>query len=183
MKNPFGYIADGAVKALEFPDYYVWDCSVIYAQGQYHMFSSRWKRELGFCSNWLFNVEVVHCVADRPEGPYHYCNTVLPRRGRQYFDGMNTHNTCIKYYDGKYYLYYMGCTYSTEIPKSYLEIPKIWLWKHGIASVSVWQWQRISMQIFSGAISPFWSRGIALNGTVRLPPIPQWPFCLAARPT
>ena len=38
MKNHFGYIADGAVKALEFPDYYVWDCSVIYAQGQYHMF-------------------------------------------------------------------------------------------------------------------------------------------------
>ena len=124
MKNHFGYIADGAVKALEFPDYYVWDCSVIYAQGQYHMFSSRWKRELGFGSNWLFNAEVVHCVADRPEGPYHYCNTVLPRRGRQYFDGMNTHNTCIKYYDGKYYLFYMGCTYRTEIPKSYLEIPK-----------------------------------------------------------
>ena len=29
---------------------------------------------------------------------------------------MNTHNTCIKEYNGKYYLYYMGTTFGGEIP-------------------------------------------------------------------
>ena len=49
----------------------------------------------------------------------HFTVRVLPRRGRQYFDGMNTHNTCIKYWNGKYYLYYMGTTYGGDIPGDY----------------------------------------------------------------
>ena len=104
MANDFGYKTDKAVKALEFDDYYVWDCSVIKSGGKYHMFSSRWKRELGFGWNWLFNSEIIHCISDTPEGPYEFYEVVLPRRGRQYFDGMSTHNTCIKEYDGKFYL-------------------------------------------------------------------------------
>lgn len=116
MADHFGYKVGKAVKALEFEDYYVWDCSVIKADGKYHMFSSRWKRELGFGWNWCFNSEIIHSVSDTPEGPYHFQNVVLPRRGRQYFDGMNTHNTCIKEYNGKYYLYYMGTTYGGDIP-------------------------------------------------------------------
>ena len=116
MAENFGYKAGKAVKALELEDYYVWDCSVIKSGGKYHMFSSRWKKELGFGWNWCFNAEVIHSVSDTPEGPYEFQNVVLPRRGRQYFDGMNTHNTCIKEYNGKFYLYYMGCTYGGDIP-------------------------------------------------------------------
>lgn len=118
MTRDFGYKAGKAVKALEFEDYYVWDCSVIQSGGKYHMFSSRWKRELGFGWNWLFNSEIVHSVSDTPEGPYEFQNVVLPRRGRQYFDGMNTHNTCIKQHNGRFYLYYMGTTYGGDIPQS-----------------------------------------------------------------
>ncbi len=116
MTENFGYKAGKAVKALQFKDYYVWDCSVIYADGQYHMFSSRWKKELGFGWNWVFNSEIIHSVSDKPQGPYQFKNVVLSRRGREYFDGMNTHNTCIKYYNGRYYLYYMGTTYGGEVP-------------------------------------------------------------------
>ncbi len=101
--------------ALYMEDYYIWDCSVIFAQGQYHMFSSRWPKKYGFGCNWLFRSEIIHSVADRPEGPYQFKNVVLPPRGRQYFDGMNTHNTCIKYWNGKFYLYYMGTSYPYEI--------------------------------------------------------------------
>lgn len=115
MAQDFGYKAGKAVKALEFEDYYVWDCSVIKVDGKYHMFSSRWKRELGFGWNWLFNSEIIHCISDTPEGPYEFYEVVLPRRGRQYFDGMSTHNTCIKEYDGKFYLYYMGTTYGGDM--------------------------------------------------------------------
>ena len=115
MVQDFGYKAGKAVKAIEFEDYYVWDCSVIKANGKYHMFSSRWKRELGFGWNWLFNSEIIHCVSDTPEGPYEFQEVVLPRRGRQYFDGMSTHNTCIKEHNGKFYLYYMGNTYGGDM--------------------------------------------------------------------
>ena len=123
MKNDFGYQAVKANVAFQLDDYYIWDCSVIKADGKYHLFSSRWKKEYGFGSQWLFNSEVIHCVSDTPEGPYKFQNVVLPRRGRQYFDGMNTHNTCIKEYNGKFYLYYMGTTYGGEIPTSPEEMP------------------------------------------------------------
>ena len=121
MKNDFGYKAGKAVKALELDGYYVWDCSVIKSGGKYHMFSSRWKKEYGFGWNWLFNSEIIHSVADKPEGPYHFQNVALPRRGREYFDGMSTHNTCIKEYNGKFYLYYMGTTYGGDVPTGRLD--------------------------------------------------------------
>ena len=117
MAENFGYRAGRAVVALEMEDYYVWDCSVIKADGKYHMFSSRWPKEYGFGWNWLFHSEIVHSVSVKPEGPYMFQNVVLPRRGRQYFYGMNTHNTCIKAWNGKFYLYYMGCTYSWDVPE------------------------------------------------------------------
>ena len=101
MSKAFGYKAGKISIALQLEGYYVWDCSVIKSGGKYHMFCSRWKKEHTFGWNWLFNSEIVHCVADQPEGPYEFKNVVLPRRGRQYFDGMNTHNTCIKEYNGK----------------------------------------------------------------------------------
>lgn len=113
----FPYRPGNAVIACRPENYYIWDCAVIYAEGKYHMFSSHWEKELGFGWNWVFNSRIIHSVADRPEGPYQFLREVLPRRGRQYFDGMNTHNTCIRYYDGKYYLYYMGTTYGGPIPQ------------------------------------------------------------------
>ena len=99
----FPYQAGETVIAMERDDHYVWDCSVIYAEGKYHMFSSRCNREWGFGWNWVYNSEIAHFVSDQPEGPYTFLRVVLPRRGREYFDGMNTHNTCIKEYNGKYY--------------------------------------------------------------------------------
>lgn len=122
MKSGFGYKAGKANIALQLDDYYVWDCSVIKSGGKYHMFCSRWKKEHTFGWNWVFNSEIVHCISDEPEGPYQFQNVVLPRRGRQYFDGMNTHNTCIKEYNGKFYLYYMGTTFGGDIPTGHIDI-------------------------------------------------------------
>ncbi len=101
---------------MQMEDYYIWDCAVIEAQGKYYMFSSRWKKQYGFGWNWLFNSEIIRSVSEKPEGPFRFDGVVLPRRGREYFDGMNTHNTCIKEYKGKYYLYYMGTTYGGDNP-------------------------------------------------------------------
>lgn len=111
----FGYHAGNITKAFEQEGYYVWDCSVIKSGGKYHMFSSRWKQEYEFNESWLFHSEIIHSISDKPEGPYEFQNVVLKARGPQYFDGMSTHNTCIKEYNGKFYLYYMGTTYGGDI--------------------------------------------------------------------
>ena len=116
MVSDFPYKTGLASVALDMEGYYVWDSAVIKAKGKYHMFCSRWKQELGFGCNWVFNSEIVHCVSDSPSGPYVFKNVVLPRRGREFFDGMNTHNTCIKHFNEKFYLYYMGTTYGGAIP-------------------------------------------------------------------
>lgn len=102
--------------ALKHDGYYVWDTSVIKADGKYWMFTSRWKKEYGFGWQWLFQSQVVLSVSDKPEGPYTYVKNILERRGPDYFDGMNTHNPTIKEFKGKYYLYYMGDTYKHKPP-------------------------------------------------------------------
>lgn len=114
----FPYNVHDAKIAMRNEDHYIWDCSVIYAEGKYHMFSSYWPKELGFGWHWVYNSQIIHCVSDKPDGPYEFHRVVLPRRGPQYFDGMSTHNTCVRYHNGKYYLYYMGTTYGGEPPQT-----------------------------------------------------------------
>lgn len=143
----FAYRVDNAVLAQTSQDYYIWDCSVIYAEGKYHMFSSHWEKEWGFGWNWVFNSRIIHCVADKPQGPYKFLREVLPRRGRQYFDGMNTHNTCIRYYDGKYYLYYMGTTYGGPIPEGVETSPEY--------NVEVWNNKRIGVAVADSIYGEF----------------------------
>jgi hypothetical protein len=73
-------------------DYWIWDPSVIKAEdGRYHMFASRWPKEIGF-GKWVTNSEIVRAVSHKPEGPYTFAEVVLPPRGKQWFDGLTTHN-------------------------------------------------------------------------------------------
>ena len=148
MIKKFGYAPKETVKALAFEDRYVWDCAVIKAEGKYHMFSSGWDSRLGFGWNWLFNSQVIRSVSDTPEGPYRFADVVLPRRGREYFDGMSTHNTCIQYYNGKYYLYYMGTTYADEIPGVGDVIPDD-------RGQEVWNRKRIGLAVADSIEGPF----------------------------
>lgn len=71
------------------PDYWIWCGSVVQGEdGAYHMFASRWPKDLGFGANWLFNCEIVRASSKNPEGPYTFQEVVLGRRGRTFFDGM-----------------------------------------------------------------------------------------------
>lgn len=118
----FDYEPEYATIAMKQDGFYVWDCSTIKVGNEYHMFSSHWPFKLGFGWNWLFHSEICHFVSSSPEGPFVFKNVVFSRRDKHYFDGMNTHNTCIKEYKGKFYLYYMGCTYPGPIPQNLIEI-------------------------------------------------------------
>ena len=73
------------------PDYWIWCGSVVQGEdGAYHMFASRWPKDLGFGANWLFNCEIVRASSKNPEGPYTFQEVVpvtrwtarvLPRSG------------------------------------------------------------------------------------------------------
>jgi hypothetical protein len=92
--------------------YWVWCGSVIKGDdGKYHMFASRWPKDITFHPGWMTNSEVVRAVADKPEGPYVFKEVVLPARGVQYWDGRSTHNPSITKHGDTYLLYYMGSTH------------------------------------------------------------------------
>jgi len=94
-------------------EYYNWGCSIIKSDdGKYHLFYSRWPREYGFYS-WLTHSEIAHAVSGNPGGPYSYVETVIRGRGHGHWDAITAHNPKIKYFEGKYYLYYIG-THSGE---------------------------------------------------------------------
>ena len=107
---------------LQSPEYYTWGGSPIKGtDGKYHLYYSRWKKEHGFLA-WVTHSEIAHAVADAAGGPYVFNDLVLPARGSKYWDGLTTHNPTIHYFDGKYYLYYMGTTGEGEYRKDRLNV-------------------------------------------------------------
>ncbi len=94
-------------RILETKGYYVWCNSPIYdTDGNVHVFYSRWKEEFGM-GGWIHKSEIAHAIADSPESPFEYVETILkPRPGL--FDATTCHNPTIHFVDGKYCLFYMG---------------------------------------------------------------------------
>ncbi len=96
-------------------DYWVWCGSVIRGEdGRYHMFASRWSKEVSFL-HWVLNSEVVRATSDRPEGPFRFEQVVLEQRPG-YFDGRVTHTPCIQRCGDTYLLFYTGTTYDGPTP-------------------------------------------------------------------
>lgn len=86
--------------------YYNWCSSIIKGDDdQYHMFYSRWQKKYKF-TGWLTHSEVAYAVADSPTGPWKYKETVLKGRRNGKWDAITAHNPKIKYFEGKYYIYY-----------------------------------------------------------------------------
>ena len=93
---------------LKTPGYYNWGASICKDEdGLYHLFYSRWKKELSFYG-WLTNSEIAHATSKHPAGPWEYKQTELQGRGKGHWDAITAHNPKIKYFDGKYYLYYIS---------------------------------------------------------------------------
>lgn len=103
-------------------DLFIWGGSLVKSEkdGKYHMYYSRWPKKLGM-SAWVTNSEIAHAVSDSPFGPFVFQDIALPFRGREFWDGAVTHNPTIHFYNGKYYLYYMGTTGNTDAENQYWE--------------------------------------------------------------
>lgn len=88
--------------------YYNWGGSIIKDEyGLYHLFYSRWEKKYTFLG-WLTFSEIAHATSNTLNGPWTYKETVLNGQGKGHWDEVNAHNPKIKYFDGKYYLYYIS---------------------------------------------------------------------------
>ena len=89
-------------------EYHHWGSSIIKGDnGQYHLFYSRWPKKYSFPA-WLIFCEIAHAIADNPTGPWTYVDTALAGRGKGFWDAINAHNPKIKFFDGRYHLYYIA---------------------------------------------------------------------------
>lgn len=132
-------------------NYWIWGSSVIKGEdGKYHMFASRWSKDVGF-GNWVTNSEVVRAVADTPVGPYTFQEVVLPVRGKEFFDGMCTHNPRIVKYEDKYLLYHFGTTYDFDQPTKENPKPDGYDWN------AAWLNKRVGLAISDSIFGP-WER-------------------------
>ena len=101
------------------PDWFQWGGSVVQGEdGQYHMFYARWRRDnpRGM-RGWLYESQIAHATAEKPEGPYAYQSVVLKGFGQpqaERWDAINAHNPCITRMTDpdtgreRYYLYYIA---------------------------------------------------------------------------
>ena len=101
--------------------YWVWCGSAIksHKDGLYHLFASRWGKRLPMFEGYILSSEIVRAVSERPEGPYRFVEKVLPfGPDENRWDGRMAHNPSIHFFNGRYYLFYIGSTYKGEIPVS-----------------------------------------------------------------
>ena len=54
--------------------------------------------------------EVAHAIGNSPLGEFKFVDVALPARGKQFWDGLCTHNPTVLRIGNRYYLYYMGNT-------------------------------------------------------------------------
>lgn len=101
------------------PDYYIWCGTMVKGDdGKYHVFYSRWPRALGHYA-WVTHSEVAHAVGDSPFGPFRHKNVALPARGKEFWDGLCTHNASVtRRQDGGYLMVYK-CAAKKGKPPSY----------------------------------------------------------------
>jgi len=95
---------------LQDNDYFIWGASMVSGpDGKFHLYYSRWPKAKGFQA-WVTHSEIAHAVSDKPTGPYQHVDVALPKRDKEQWDGLCTHNPTVHKFDDKYYLYYMGNT-------------------------------------------------------------------------
>lgn len=96
--------------------YWVWCGSVIAGDdGRYHMFASRWSRDLPMFQGYILSSEIVRAVSDTPYGPFHFLEKVLPCGNPEAWGGRMAHNPSIHKYGDTYLLYYIGSTFTGPI--------------------------------------------------------------------
>jgi len=111
-KTPYSAIAKGltwAGIAVEEQDYTIWGASpILDNNGKVHLFVARWP-EKNVNPAWRKSSEIAHYVSEKPEGPFHYVETVLKGSGMSgHWDAFAPHNPEIKKFGDTYALLYVA---------------------------------------------------------------------------
>ena len=114
LYDKFDTLSDDNIFKTE--GYYNWGTSILKGNdGKYHLFYARWKKEYSFYG-WLTHSEIAHATSKNPTGPWKYKETVLKGTRDNRWDAITAHNPKIKYFEGKYYLYYISTNLGDSIP-------------------------------------------------------------------
>ena len=118
-----GAIFAEGFSAFTLPDHFVWCGSAIRSRenGRYYLFYSALNsgpEYAGFGDAWVLGSKIGVAVSDSPYGGYQQIGFVYNQDGyepdRSSWDAQTTSNTHIRYFDGKYYLYYCGSVEPNE---------------------------------------------------------------------
>jgi hypothetical protein len=92
------------------PEWFIWGGSMVRTDdGVCHLLYARWPRKNAM-SGWVTHSQIAHATADDPLGPFKHVGVALPPRGKEYWDGLCTHNPTVHRFGDKHYLYYTGNT-------------------------------------------------------------------------
>lgn len=139
-------------------DYWTWDGSIIKAEdGRWHMFASRWPKKYAMHPGWLVASEIVRASSDTPEGPYTFEEVVLAPRDKSFFDGRMTHNPSIRKVGDTYLLFYIGVTYTVDLPADPTQIGHETIKGTDRWIREIWQRKRIGLAT-SQSINGPWTR-------------------------
>lgn len=111
------------------PGYYIWcGSSILGEDGKYYLFYSRWPHGPrvkdddtlnyifdGF-KGWQKYSEIAIAVSNKPTGPYKHVKTILKGNfNEQRWDRYTFHNPQVKYFNGKYYLYFISNSFNDNM--------------------------------------------------------------------
>lgn len=88
--------------------YHIWCSSVIYDNGKYYLFASRWLKNKAFPHGYMTDSEIVLAETDDLNKPFKFKKVLIGKRDGNYWDSMMAHNPYVIKTDNKYVLYYIG---------------------------------------------------------------------------
>ena len=95
--------------AVKEPGYYLWGASPIRDEkGKIHLFVARWPLVYKFDPGWRSHSEIAHYVAEKPEEPFKFVETVLKGSGKNTWDRFGVHNPTVHKIGKQYVLLYIS---------------------------------------------------------------------------
>ena len=117
MKSSFPEFAPiPANSGFAMDNYWIWCGSAVADKEKgYHLYASRWRKDYPMLEGYVLFSHIVHAYSENLTGPYTFVEKVLPaKEDPEAWDGKMTHNPTILQWGGKYYLFYIGSTYSED---------------------------------------------------------------------
>ena len=113
--NENGKFKVSGSSVFQIPNTFVWGGSPIKIDDKYYLFFATWESGPDipkFSESWLTNSKIGLAVSDTPNGNFQSLGIIVKGRNAEgdstAWDAQSAHNPLIKFFNGKYYLYYVS---------------------------------------------------------------------------